>query len=118
VKNGFNPSVQTATDAIILWDEGGNILFWNKGAHTMFDYAEAEVVGKPLTLIIPLRYHEAHHYGMGRVGTEGEEGRATVKTVELHGLRKNGDEFPIEMAPSKSVLEGEPFFLRDHPRHF
>jgi PAS domain S-box-containing protein len=106
----FQSVVQTATDAIILWDEGGNILFWNKGAQTMFGYAEAEVVGKPLTLLIPVRYHEAHHYGMGRVGTEGEEGRTTVKTVELHGLRKNGDEFPIEMAPSKSILEGETFF--------
>jgi PAS domain S-box-containing protein len=105
----FQSVVQTALDAIILWDEGGNIIFWNKGAHTMFGYPPEEIVGKPLTRIIPSRYHEAHHYGMKRVGTEGE-GRTAVKTVELHGLRKNGDEFPIEMAPSKSVLKGETFF--------
>jgi PAS domain S-box-containing protein len=105
----FQSVVQTALDAIILWDEGGNIIFWNKGAHTMFGYPVEEIVGKPLTRIIPSRYHEAHHYGMKRVGTEGE-GRPAVKTVELHGLRKNGDEFPIEMAPSKSVLKGETFF--------
>lgn len=105
----FHSIVQTATDAIILWDERGNIIFWNKGAHTMFGYADEEAVGKPLTLIIPLRYHEAHHYGMERVGGEGK-GRAMVRTVELYGLRKNGEEFPIEMSPSKSVLEDETFY--------
>jgi PAS domain S-box-containing protein len=105
----FQSIVQTAIDAILLWDEGGNIIFWNKGAQTMFGYTAEEIVGQPLTLIIPSRYHEAHHYGMERVGTE-REGRAAVKTVELHGLRKNGEEFPMEMAPSKSVLKNESFF--------
>jgi PAS domain S-box-containing protein len=43
------------------------------------------------------------------VGIEGE-GQAIVKTVEMEGLRKNGEEFPIEMAPSKSDLEDETFY--------
>jgi PAS domain S-box-containing protein len=89
----FQSVVQTATDAIILWDEHGNILFWNKGAHIMFGYTAEEIVGRPLILIMPVRYHEAHYYGMGRVGIEGE-GQAIVKTVEMEGLRKNGEEFP------------------------
>ncbi len=105
----FQSVVQTATDAIIFWDEHGTILFWNKGAHTMFGYAAEEIVGKPLIMILPDRYHEAHYYGMGRVGIEGA-GQTIVKTVELDGLRKNGEEFPIEMAPSKSDLENETFY--------
>lgn len=75
----------------------------------MFGYAPEEIVGKPLILIIPARYHEAHHYGMERVGSEGK-GRIMVHTVELHGLRKNGEEFPIEMSPSKSVLGDGTYF--------
>ncbi|UCE63001.1 MAG: PAS domain S-box protein [Nitrospirota bacterium] len=102
----FQAVVQTATDAIIMWDQHGAIVLWNKGARTMFGYAAAEIVGKPLTLIMPLRYHQAHHYGMERVETQGE-GRTVVKTVELHGLRKNGEEFPIELSPSKSAIEDE-----------
>jgi PAS domain S-box-containing protein len=101
--------VQSALDAIILWDENGTIVFWNKGAHTMFGYAEAEAISKPLTLIIPTRYHKAHFYGMELVGAGGKGG-ATVKTLELHGLRKNGEEFPIEMSPSKSVLAEKTFY--------
>jgi len=108
-ENRFQAVVQTAPDAIILWDQQGIIVFWNKGAHAMFGYAAAEVVGKPLTLIIPPRYHEAHHYGMERVGI-GTGGRAMVKTVELHGLHKYGTEFAIEMSPSQSVLEEETFY--------
>lgn len=105
----FQSVMQTATDAIILWDDQGNILFWNKGAHTMFGYGAEEVVGKPLTRIIPSRYHEAHYYGMKRVGARGGWG-TRVKTVELQGMRKNGEEFPIEMSPSKTVIENDTFY--------
>jgi PAS domain S-box-containing protein len=105
----FQSVVQTATDAIILWDEHGTILFWNKGAHIMFGYTAEEIVGRPLILIMPVRYHEAHYYGMERVGMK-REGQAIVKTVEMEGLRKNGEEFPIEMAPSKSDLTDETFY--------
>ncbi|MDH4194420.1 MAG: PAS domain S-box protein, partial [Nitrospirota bacterium] len=105
----FQSVVQTATDAIILWNEHGSILSWNKGAQTMFGYVREEIVGRPLTQIIPARYHEAHHYGMELVGSAGEGGRI-VKTLELYGLRKDGEEFPIEMAPSKSMLREETFY--------
>lgn len=101
--------MRATTDAIILWDGQGNILSWNKAAHMMFGYAPEEIEGKPLVLIMPARYHEAHHYGMERVGIEGDN-QALVKTVELHGLRKSGEEFPIEMSPSKSVLEDRTFY--------
>ncbi|MGD9851035.1 MAG: PAS domain S-box protein [Nitrospirales bacterium] len=106
----FQSVVQTATDAIVLWDLHGNILSWNKGAATLFGYTQEEIVGKPLTLIIPVRYHDAHRYGMALVGLADEGGRGLVKTVEMHGLRKNGEEFPIEMAPSKSMLREETFY--------
>jgi PAS domain S-box-containing protein len=105
----FESVVQTAEDGIILWDEHGSILSWNKGAKRMFGYVREEIVGRPLTRIIPARYHEAHRYGMERVGSAGEGG-GIVKTLELHGLRKNGEEFPIEMAPSKSILREETFY--------
>jgi len=105
----FHVIVQTATDAIILWDARGTIVLWNKGAHRMFGYSASEVVDQPLTVILPPRYHQAHHYGMERVESEGE-GRAIVKTIELHGVRKDGGEFPIEMSPSKSVLEDETLY--------
>ena len=105
----FQSVVQTATDAIILWDQHGSILSWNKGAKRMFGYVREEIVGRPLTRIIPARYHEAHRYGMERVGSA-VEGGGIVKTLELHGLRKNGEEFPIEMAPSKSDFEDETFY--------
>lgn len=102
----FQSVVQTATDAIVLWDEQGNILFWNKGAQSMFGYTAEEIVGQALIRIMPTRYHQAHYYGMERLGIEGDD-QALVKTIELHGLRNNGEEFPIEMSPSKSDHDDE-----------
>lgn len=108
-KERLHVMVQTATDAVILWDESETILFWNKGAHTMFGYSEADVIGRPVNLIFPHRYHKAHAYGMAQLDRE-EGGQDPVKTLQLHGLRMNGEEFPIEMSPSKSIIEHETIY--------
>jgi len=49
----FRTVVQAAKDAIILADESGHILSWNKGAQNMFGYAPEEIVGQPLTRLMP-----------------------------------------------------------------
>ncbi|MCZ6802176.1 MAG: PAS domain S-box protein [Nitrospirae bacterium] len=105
----FRAVVQTATDAIILADGGGNILSWNKGAQTMFGYTPEEIVGQPLTCLMPPHYRPAHERGIERVKRTGEF-RVVGRTVELHGLRKDGEEFPIELSLSGSVLETETFY--------
>ncbi|MFQ5824824.1 MAG: GAF domain-containing protein, partial [bacterium] len=56
----FRSVAQTASDAIITTDHVGNIVFWNSSAETMFGYSADEVVGQPLTLIMPERFHQAH----------------------------------------------------------
>src|SRR3990172_4806409 len=93
----FRSLVQSATNAIILADGRGNIISWNNGAQTAFGYREEEVTGKPLTLLMPERYRDAHRHGLERFGTTGES-RVIGKTVELAGLRKNGSEFPVELS--------------------
>lgn len=93
----FRSVVQSTSDAIILADGNGRIVFWNKGAQRMFSYTEDEVMGKPLTMIMPSRYREAHHQGLEQIKTSGE-GCVTGRTLELHGLRKDGSEFPLELS--------------------
>src|SRR5438876_9418197 len=44
---------QSANEAIISADQEGNIIFWNSGAQAIFGYAEEEVLGKPLTILMP-----------------------------------------------------------------
>ncbi len=87
--------MQTAVDAIVTSDSAGNIAGWNRGAQLMFGYAEAEVTGQPLTLLIPQRYRAGHRSGMDRIRA-GAEMRHKGQSIELYGLRRDGSEFPVQ----------------------
>lgn len=111
----FRSVFQSANDAIILADQEGRIVSWNHSAGTLFGYSNAEVVGLPLTQLMPARYREAHTRGMARLRATGTS-HVMGRTVELHGLRKNGTEFPLELSlGSWSTPEGVYFsgIIRD-----
>jgi PAS domain S-box-containing protein len=93
----FRSLVESATDAIILADQGGMIVSWNKGAQAIFGYMKDEIVGQPLTALMPARYHEAHRQGLERM-RRGGKAHVIGRTVELHGVRKDGAEFPLELS--------------------
>ena len=91
---------QSAFDAIVTTDSAGHIAGWNRGAQIIFGYTEPEAMGQPMTLLIPARFQAAHLAGMHRMASGGEP-RILGKTVELSGLRKNRQEFPIELTLAK-----------------
>ncbi|MDH5428963.1 MAG: PAS domain S-box protein, partial [Nitrospirota bacterium] len=93
----FQAVFHAANDAIVLANHHGRILSWNPAAELMFGYSAEEIFGQPLTAIMPVRYREAHVNGMARLQATGEP-HVLGKTVSLHGLRKNGQEFPIELS--------------------
>ena len=94
----FRTLVQSARDAIVLADGAGNIISWNEGAQKIFGYQEQEILGKPLSLLMPKRYREAHGEGMSRFLTTGETRMIGKAALELQGLRKDGSEFPLELS--------------------
>jgi PAS domain S-box-containing protein len=111
----FQAVFQTATDAIVLADHTGRIMAWNKSAEAMFEYTAEEMFGKPLTLIMPARYRAAHTEGMRRLQATGEA-RIIGKTIALYGLKKSGQEFPIELSLNSWTTGGPPSysgFIRD-----
>lgn len=93
----FRSVVQSASDAIVVADEHGYIISWNDAASRMFQYSAAEAVGKPLTILMPMRYREAHEMGIERIRTSGRS-KILGTVVALQGLRKDGAEFPIELS--------------------
>ena len=106
---------ETAIDAIISADSRGNITFWNKGAEKTFGYALGEIIGKPLTLLMPERFRNAHEAGLSRLLAGGQP-RVIGKVVELAGLKKDGSEFPLELSLSAwNTREGPHFagIIRD-----
>ncbi|MFQ5780579.1 MAG: PAS domain S-box protein [Nitrospiria bacterium] len=95
----FRAVAQSAADAIITADSDGKIVSWNRGAQTIFGYREEEVLGKPLSILMPERYRDDHQRGLARARETGES-PLMCKTSLLHGLRKDGSEFPLEISLS------------------
>ena len=93
----FHSLVNSATDAIVMADHRGFIVSWNRSATKLFGYADEEVIGQPLTLLMPARYHHAHEQGLARMESTGQ-GRVMGTVIEVHGLKKDGTEFPIELS--------------------
>ena len=93
----FRSLVESATDAIVVADHRGLIVSWNQSASALFGYANDEAIGKPLTILMPPRYRPAHEKGLARMEATGT-GRMMGSGVELHGLRSDGTEFPIELS--------------------
>lgn len=103
----FRSVVETAHEAIITADKAGKIVFWNQHAETLFGYSEKEALGKPLTILMPERYRKKRLAGIERFISRGET-RMMGKVTELHALRKNGVEFPVELTISEwNTDEGE-----------
>jgi PAS domain S-box-containing protein len=105
----FRSLVDSATDAIIVADHRGVVLSWNRSASELFGYADEEVTGQPLTLLMPARYHRAHEQGLLRMESTGK-GRVMGSVVEVHGLKKNGTEFPIELSLATWKSAGNSYY--------
>ena len=93
----FRSITESANQAIITSDMAGNICSWNRGAEIMFGYRENEVLGKPLTVLMPERYRAAHWEGLERLRQTGRP-RILGRTIELQGLKKDGAEFAAELS--------------------
>lgn len=93
----FHSLVEHIPDAVVLADHQGHIMMWNRGAQRLFDYTADEVLGQPLTLLMPDRYRTAHQQGLARFRFTGVP-RIAGRTTLLHGLRKDGCEFPLELS--------------------
>jgi PAS domain S-box-containing protein len=86
-------------DAIVVADQQGIITLFNPAAQALFGYWESEVRGKPLTILMPEEFQEAHRRGFQRY-LETREARVIGRTVEVRGRCKTGEIFPLEMSLS------------------
>jgi PAS domain S-box-containing protein len=87
----------TAKDAIISADSRGNIIYFNPGAEHIFGYPATRVIGQPLTLLMPERFHPAFWRGLERFLAKGEA-HVIGTTVEFAGKTLEGREFPLELS--------------------
>ncbi|MGB8707473.1 MAG: PAS domain S-box protein [Dehalococcoidia bacterium] len=99
-KQHYRSIAESTPDGMVTINAQGNIVLWNRAAEKIFGYTAEEMLGKPLTRIMPKRFHEAHKNSLNRVASGGKP-RIIGKTVEVIGLRKGKSEFPLELSMAK-----------------
>ncbi len=97
--------IDTALSSVISMDEQGRIIGWNAQAEQTFGWTRQEAIGRTMTdTIIPHAHREAHQRGLERFLKSGD-GPVLNKRIEITALRRDGTEFPIELAITPIRLE-------------
>jgi PAS domain S-box-containing protein len=93
-------------DGIIISDAGDRVIECNPSAEKIFGYGKGEMIGMNLMHLMPEKYHGRHLEGLKtflETGTSYIQG----KVLELEGLRKNGEDFPIDLILSSFKVGGQ-----------
>jgi PAS domain S-box-containing protein len=101
--------IETATDAVVSIDEDSQILLANPAMARVFGYEPSEVIGQALTMLMPSFMHELHKTSLQRYLATGQK-RINWQGVELIGLRKNREEFPVEVSFGEVLKQGRRVF--------
>ena len=101
--------VETASDAIISMDDNGTIQFTNPATERIFGHKSQDLIGKPLTILMPESLRGAHEYGFKRYLTTGER-HLNWQGIELTAVRKNGQKFPVEVSFGELTKDGRRLF--------
>ena len=89
--------VETASDAVVSIDESGAIILANPATGRIFGHKPEELIGKPLTVLMPGAMRQLHEAGLKRYLETGER-RLNWQGTEVTAQRANGEEFPAEVS--------------------
>ena len=91
-------------DAVIALDEHQLIQLFNPAAEKMFQYRAADVIGKPLNMLLPERFRPKHESNVETFRNSHRTDRSAGDLGVVRGLRADGSEFPLEVAISRSTV--------------
>jgi len=105
----FRSLVENGSDAIISVDENSRILYANQSVERVFGYTPEELIGDPLTTIMPDRFRDAHFEALDRYLDTGER-TLDWNGIELPAEHKDGHEVPLSITFEEHSYEGTRIF--------
>lgn len=106
----FKAVFEGAPTGVLMTDSKGSIVLLNSEVERLFGYQRDELLGKSVELLVPAAARGAHP-GQRDEYMRHPEMRPVGHGRELHGLRKDGVEIPIEVGLSPLEENGEPFVI-------
>ena len=101
--------IDQMVDGFITIDEKGTIGLFTSSAEKIFGYKSDEVLGHNINMLMPEPYHSEHD---GYLDNYNRTGHRKIIGIgrEVTGRRKDGSEFPMDLAISEMVLDGQKVF--------
>jgi PAS domain S-box-containing protein len=101
--------LDTVGEGIVTIDSKGKIVLVNSEIERIFGHKGEDLKGKGLSALMPPEYRDAHEKGLRRFVTT-RKASVLGQRVELEGLRKNGERFPLEVLISLTEVAGTDHF--------
>jgi PAS domain S-box-containing protein len=106
----FEALFHYATLPILLVNKTGNIILANNQALRLFGYTELQITALSVEQLIPQKYRGGHSQNRSDY-EKNPLTRPMGRGLELFGLKKNGDEFPVEVSLGHYQIEQESFVI-------
>jgi PAS domain S-box-containing protein len=109
-KEIFNILLGAVSEAVVIVNEKQTIVESNKSAESIFRYGHRELIKKPLKVLIPENYHNAHDNHFAGF-LEREEIRKMNQENNIYAVRKDGSTFPVEIGLNPFTIYGNNFVM-------
>jgi len=103
VENRLRSVIETASDGIIVIDDGGAVLTFSPAAERIFGYPANEVIGRNVKMLMPEAVAKDHDGFIRHFHDTGEK-RIVGSNREVTGLRNDGTVFPMDLAVGEATL--------------
>jgi PAS domain S-box-containing protein len=100
----FRGLLEAAPDAMVIVDQEGTIFMVNAQTEKLFGFIRDELLGKHVEILIPARFRDIHPFHRNQY-RKNPHSRPMGADLELHALRKDGTEFPVEISLSPMATD-------------
>lgn len=109
-EENFRLLVESAPNALIKSDSKGTIVLVNKQAEKMFGYDREQFIGKNIDILVPHSISSHHHKNREYYNSQ-PESRYFGTGRDLHAIRGDGTEFPVEIGLNPITTERDSMVL-------